>query len=184
MSTEEPKFEAKPGDRQRFAELKQSVVNLKPTDRIAQEVRLARELGITVTASNATQVVRPIERRMRIENEPLMHAIPTASLCPPADEGGQTGDLPARLGLAETLRAGNFLSATHASMARDMLKALRTGEDVEAVVTRLDPLLELIAVHGAHEDIIREAKSAYAQTLFAAADPMKSKKGIGGEPNS
>lgn len=175
MSAEETK--PNPGDRQRFAEMKKSVVGLPPAERVAHEVRLARELGITVTTSQAAAVTRSAERRIRIHPETLLAASAAGH------EGGQSADLAMRSSMADVFRTGAFMPAVQAACVRDMLKALRTGNNVEALVTRLDPLLELLTAHGGHEDLVREAKTAYAQTLFAGTDPMKSKKGVGGEPN-
>jgi hypothetical protein len=180
MTVEDTKIAA--GDRQRFAEMKKSIVNLAPADRVTHEVRLAREIGITVTASEAASITRPTERRIRIHAEPLLHA--AASYAPmAAAEVGQTADLGVRRSMSEVLKASAFMPAVQAGCVRDMLKALRSGGNIDALVTRLDPLLELLASHGEHEDLVREAKTAYAQTIFASSDPMKSKKGVGGEPN-
>ena len=180
MTVEDSKITA--GDRQRFAELKKSIVNLPPAERVAHEVRLARELGITVSASEAAAVTRPIERRIRVHAEPLLHAA-AAQLPIAGQEGGQTADLGVRRSMAEVLRSSAFTTSVQAGCVRDMLKALHAGNNVDALVTRLDPLLELLASSGEHEDLIREAKTIYAQTIFASSDPMKSKKGVGGEPN-
>ena len=181
MSAEDTKIAA--GDRQRLAEMKKSIVKLPPAERVAHEVRLARELGITVTASEAAAVTRPVERRIRIHAEPLLHAAAGLGLAA-GHEGGQTADLAVRRSTAEALKASAFMPAAQLGCVRDMLKALRSGGDIDALVTRLDPLLELLASHGEHEDLVREAKNVYSQTLFASSNPMKSKKGVGGEPNS
>lgn len=171
------------GDRQRFAELKQTMVNLSPAERVAHEVRLARENGLTVTATEAASITRPIERRMRVQAEPVL-TVTAAQVLMAGHEGGQSADLEGRRSMAEILKTSAFMPTVQAGCVRDTLKALRSGENIDALVTRLDPQLELLVSYGEHEDLVREAKTAFSQTVFASSDPLKSKKGVGGEPST
>lgn len=166
------------GDRHRMNELKASLASLSPAERIAQEIRLAREQGITVTASEAARIGRPIEGMVRLKSQAL-HAADHAP-----HEPGQSADLGMRQTAGSVLRASPFMPASPAGAVRDMLKTLGSGHDVDALVTRLDPLLTLLAATGEHEDLIREAKTVFARTVFSSSDPMRSRKGAGGEPNT
>jgi len=176
MSAEETR---NAGDRQRFAELKKALATMTGGERVAYEVRLAREHGMTVSATEAAAVLTPAERRMRVE----FAAAPPATALLAGHEGGQSGDLDLRRSMAEVLRTSAFVPPVQVGTVREMLRSMRSTS-VETMITRLDPQLELLAAHGEYEDLIREAKTMVAQTLFAAADPMKSRKGVGGEPNS
>jgi hypothetical protein len=178
------------GGRQRgeMNEKKKALTRLPLAERIAQEVRLARELGITVTASEAASIGRPVERRSRVQMEPL-HACSGSALASAAEvlmaghECGQTANLDMHGGVSEVFKSSTFTLAIQEPGIRDMIKALRTAGDVDTLVTRLSAHLDILAARGDHDDLVREAKRAFAQTLFANADPMKSRKDTGGEPN-
>jgi len=54
-------------ERLKFQELKKRITGLPLAERIAEEVRLARELGVTVTVDNAVAVGIAAERQTRLE---------------------------------------------------------------------------------------------------------------------
>jgi len=189
MAEEDTKISTDGRQRGEMNEKKKTLTRLPLAERVAHEVRLARELGITVTASEAASIGRPVERRSRVEIEPLS-ACSRPGLASAAEqvlmaghECGQTANLAMHGGVSEVFKSSTFTLPIHEAGVRDMIKALRTTGDVDTLVTRLSDHLDILAARGDRDDIIREAKRAFDQTLFANADPMKSKKDTGGEPN-
>ena len=169
--------------RKRHAEIKKRLLSLPLPERVIEEVRQARELGITVTASEAGDIARPIERRSRIDASPICATAASLSAHPAeaCREHGIGTDLGAR-GAAAVLKKSPFTSIGLAASIRENLKALAKG-DTEELVTKLSPQLELLKARGESPELIRQAKRAFAQAVFAAATPSKSKKGLGGAQN-
>jgi hypothetical protein len=187
MAEEDTKTYTHGRQRGEMNEIKKTLAELPLAERVAREVRLARELGITVTASEAASIGQPVERRSRVQMEPLHACSGLASAAErvlmAGHECGQSANLDMHSGVSEVFKSSTFTLPIQEAGVRDMIKALRAGGDIDTLVTRLTDHLDILAARGDRDDIVREAKRAFAQTLFANADPMKSKKGTGGEPN-
>ena len=176
--------EEKPSiDRRRLGELKKRLSGLPRAERVAQEVRTARELGITVTATEAASIGVAIEQRNRA---PLELIFEPARLYDrdlrAGHEGGQGVDLGPRRSIEAELTASGFMRVAQLANTQELLRQLGDA-DTEELVTRLEPQLELFAALGGRGDVIRQAKKAYAKVVFASVDP-KSGKDITGKSNT
>lgn len=170
--------------RAKFAEMKRSLSGLAPAERIAQELRFAREFGLTVTATEAASIVRPTQNRFQADAA-LMRPPAAVDECSQiVRERGQGADLSMRRAMSDVLRSSAFTPSSHSAHIRELNKSLRTTADVESVITRVSAEIDLAAARGDQHDLVREALSAIEQAVFACADPLKSKKGVGGETNA
>lgn len=170
--------------RMKFAGLKQSLSGLPPAERIAQELRIARDMGLAVSATEAASIGRPMQNRFRADAA-LMRAAEIAPVCGArAPDNGQSADLSMRRSAAQALLSSAFTPALQAGDVRELAKSLRGAADLESAVVRMSAQLELISARGDQQDLAREAILAIEHTIFAGADPVKSRRGIGGEANS
>jgi hypothetical protein len=167
--------------RERFAEMKKKLASLPMAERVAQEVRLAREAGITVTATEAASIARPMERLHRVHPdiaEPVAHP-------PCALEGGQASDLAARANLAAAMRETGLFDDASAAIARDMVRRLGEGDPaaLEELLTRATPHLELLAVRGDSAGLLAQAREAVARIAFGHVDAGADRNGAAGTRN-
>lgn len=169
--------------RERFAEMKKKLAALPTAERVAQEVRLAREAGITVTATEAASIARPIERLHRVHHVDLAEA---AAPLPCALEGGQGVDLDSRANFAAAVRETGLLNAASASFAREMVQRMTDGNPaaLEDLLTRATPHLELLAACGEHAGLLSQARDAVARLAFGHIDPAADRNGPAGTRNS
>lgn len=168
--------------RERFAELKKKLATLPTAERVAQEVRLAREAGITVTATEAASIARPIERLHRVHHVDLVEA---AAPSPCMHEGGQGIDLDNRNNFAAAVRETGLLNAASASQVRDMVQHLAEGNPaaLEDLLTRATPHLELLAACGEHAGLLAQARDAVAKLAFGHVDAGADRNGAAGTRN-
>ncbi len=152
-------------DRSKFAELKKKLLALPPAKRVEQEVRLARENGLTITAAEAASIGRPVEHRVSMAAT-LAPAVTGHVVRVAGDEGGQKLDASSRASLATALKGSPFVHALDPAALNAALKAL-TPQNAEEVMTRLDPQLELLAASGADAKVLEAAKEAVARTFFS-----------------
>lgn len=167
--------------RARFAELKKKLTTLPMAERVAQEVRLAREAGIVVTATEAASIARPTERLHRLHDD-LIVAVPSAQC---AMEGGQGHDLSVRANLASAMRDSGLFDDASVSVARDMVRRLSEGNPagLEELLTRATPHLELLAIRGDHAGLLTQAREALAKVAFGHVDAAADRNGAAGTRN-
>lgn len=171
--------------RERFAEMKKKLAALPTAERVAQEVRLAREAGITVTATEAASIARPTERLHRVHVD-LAEAValpPNAAAC--AHEGGQGIDLDSRANFAAAVRDTGLLGTASASLAREMVQRMAEGNPaaLEDLLTLATPHLELLAACGEHAGLLAQARDAVAKLAFGHVDPAADRNGAAGTRN-
>lgn len=167
--------------RERFAELKKKLATLPTAERVAQEVRLAREAGITVTATEAASIARPTERLHRVHVDLVEAAAPPAC----ALEGGQGIDLESRANFAAAVRETGLLNATSAGQVRELIQRMTECNPaaLEDLLTRATPHLELLAACAEHEGLLSQARDAVAKLAFGHVDPAADRNGAAGTRN-
>jgi hypothetical protein len=171
--------------RERFAELKKKLAALPTAERVAQEVRLAREAGITVTATEAASIARPIERLHRLHDD-LAAAVLAPAAAPCMLEGGQGIDLDSRNNFADAVRETGLLNAASAGQVREMIQRMTEGNPaaLEDLLTRATPHLELLATCGEHAGLLAQARDAVAKLAFGHIDPAADRNGAAGTRNT
>jgi hypothetical protein len=167
-------------DRSKFAELKKKLLALPPAERVEQEVRLARENGLTVTAAQAAGISQPVERRLRADSE-IVSAAPARVVRLAGDEGGQSVDLGSRVAMAEILKTSPFTQTFDPAALQAAIKTLAPS-NAEEVLTRLDPQLEILSARGANAELLKAAKDAVASVLFSKV-VVKPKTPVSGARN-
>lgn len=175
----------------KFADIKARLQTLPLAERVALEVRLAKELGIVITPEQLISIASPTTGRSRNDD-----------IAPPGSEGRQGAivptssawggvDMDARAGVAATLKAMGLGSDLDAGSVREAIRRLdepTSGAygslDLAGLIAGLHDRLELLAARGDHPELVAQGRASLARAVFAAAaaaDP--SKPGPGGAPN-
>jgi hypothetical protein len=166
-----------------LADLNKTLRELPLAERIAREVKAARDAGLTVTAADLAAIASPATQRTalpvsipgRVEADFLALGIDT-----------DQPDLEARGSLKKTFAGLGAIDPGRLAAIREGVKALSETGPLAGkadLAADLQHDLDLLALRGGHADLLKEADAAFDRAFFAGlkAKPGKTPGGQAGD---
>src|SRR3954453_17374547 len=102
----------------KFADIKEKLKTLPLPDRVALEIRLAKELGLAITPAELISIGTPTQVRTRIDHDSRART----TMQPNAAAYGRGSNLESRRAIARTFKAGGLTSDLEIGSVREAIK--------------------------------------------------------------
>jgi hypothetical protein len=184
----DPSDDLVPGN-DKFADTKARFRSLPLTERVALEVKLARDLGIVVTPDQLVSIGAPTRGHVQGQDD---NAQPQASPGTPEYTGNKSGGVHAdtRGSMADVLATMGLDGDVDVAGVRDLIRRLDQtpsaesgGSDTVELAVRLNERVESLAARGLHPDLVAAGGAAVSKAIFGDAGPGSGRPGPGGTSN-
>lgn len=161
-------------------DFKQKLKRAPVAERLRMEMQRAKELGLSITPEQLIAIGTPSYGRTKLEDE--HGAVKAAS-----DWGGVDMDI--RRSMQPIISASAFRVGPDSGRIRDAVMRLGDAranlnpQDLGGLVSDIQSRLELLTTAGDLPEMMSQVDAAFANGIFANADPDRSEKGLGGAPN-
>jgi hypothetical protein len=173
----------------KFADTKARLRSLPLVERVALEVKLAKDLGLVITPDQLVSIGTPTRGVDQVEGDKVQADEKPGMPEYAANKSGGV-DTDSRGSMAEALRAMGLGGDVDVVGVRDLIRRLDEtstadsgGSNVVELAVRLHERLELLAMRGDHPDLVAAGGAAVSKAVFGDAGAGSGQAGPGGTSN-
>jgi hypothetical protein len=184
----DPSDDLVPGN-DKFADTKARLRSLPLAERVALEVKLARDLGLVITPDQLVSIGAPTTGQDQVEGDNVQ---PDEKPGMPEYAANKSGGMhvDSRGSMADSLKAMGLGGDVDVVGVRDLIRRLdetpaadSSGPGTVELAVRLHERLELLTMRGDHPDLVAAGGAAVSKAVFGDAGPGSGKSGPGSTSN-